>query len=112
MLLVSNKTPLFQIVIAHDAPAPVRYAAEELQRYIDRLSLAFPAIRTDDGPASESAILLGDSRHRTQLFPQAASGKLPRDGYLFRQQGRHLLIWGGSPRGTLYGVYDLLERLG
>jgi hypothetical protein len=112
MLLVSNKAALFEIAIAHDAPAAVRYAAEELQRYIDRLSLAFPTIRTDDEPQSKSAILLGDSRHRAQLFPRVNNSKLPRDGYLFRQHNRHLLIWGGSPRGTLYGVYDLLERLG
>ena len=115
MLLASQKTPFFDIVIAHDAPAAVRYAAEELQRYVERICLAFPAIHTDRQTPGPKSILVGDSARRAELFPGVSAGDLRRgrgESYVLRTRGGHLLVMGGSPRGTLYAVYDLLERFG
>src|SRR5688500_5577007 len=112
MLLASNKQAHFSIVIPSDADPAERYAAEELQKYFDRIALAWPRIVDDTAPAPKRAVLLGRMRHEAALFPGAAKLKLGREDYVLRSRGGNLLIAGGSPRGTLYGVYDLLERIG
>lgn len=112
MRLATRGHPLFEVVIARGADEAVRYAAEELQRYVDRMGQGFPGIRTDDAPVSPRAILVGASRHSRKLFPGDPAKGLTRDGYVLQTSGEHLLIQGATPRGTLYGVYDILERFG
>ena len=112
MLLATRGQALFEIAIACDAGPAVRYAAEELQRYVDRMGLGFAAIRPDTAPRPRRTVLVGNSRHARSLFPHATTDGLSHDGYLLHTAAGHLLILGSSPRGTLYGVYDLLERFG
>ncbi|MHB0939657.1 MAG: DUF4838 domain-containing protein [Armatimonadota bacterium] len=111
MLLASDKHACFTIIIAHDAPPAVRYAAEELQRYVDLMAVAHAPIRTDEQSVERRMILVGDSALRGKLFPEVKGESLQFEDYLIRTND-HLLILGGSPRAVLYGVYDLLERLG
>ena len=112
MLLAANKRACFDIVTAADAAPAVRHAAEELQRYVGRMTLAFPGIRADDTPVAGREVVVGENRHRRSLFPDAGVDSLPNEAYVLRTRGQHLLVAGGGPRGTLYGIYDLLERLG
>ena len=115
MLLVSDNVCCLDIVIAENAHPAVRYAAEELQRYIERMTSegVLPPVRTDDAqPGARQEILVGNSRRSEKVFPEVIPDGLPREGYVLKTRGKHLLVSGGSPRGTLYGVYDLLERLG
>lgn len=112
MLLVSNKAAFFNLVVAADAPPAVRYAAEELQRYVNKISLAHPDIVTDAEPRARREIVVGESARRRQLFPDVKPAKLAREGYVLRTRDGHLLLLGGSPRGTLYAAHDFLERLG
>ncbi len=98
--LVENGQSRYRIVIAADAIASERYAAEELQRYIERISDARLPIVTDNESTTDYEIRLG------------ASPLAPRhpDGFTLLTDHRRLLIAGGRPRGTLYGVYALLEE--
>ncbi|OGV67667.1 MAG: hypothetical protein A2498_14455 [Lentisphaerae bacterium RIFOXYC12_FULL_60_16] len=111
MLLASQKTAHFTIVIPADAEPAVQFAAEEFQRYVDRMTQALPAIRLDTEPLPPRAVLVGPTRHTPALLPDAGSA-LTGEQYLLHACGPHLLVLGGSPRGTLYAVYDLLERFG
>jgi len=112
MLLVSDKQPHFDIVIAPDADAAVKYAAEELQRYVDRISLSHAPIRTDALEQGKAAVLVGDNPLRRKMFPSTARTKLAGEQYVLKTRRGNLLAMGGTGRGTLYAVYDLLERLG
>lgn len=112
MLLASNKVALFDIVIARSAPLAVQHAADELQRYAERIALAQPRILTDEGLPGPREIVVGDSAHRARLFPDVEPSSLAGEEYVLKSRGSHLLVLGGTPRGTLYAVYDLLERLG
>ena len=115
MLLVSDKTALFDIAISSDAHPAVRYAAEELQHYVEEMSLARPRIRTDARGTQDSLpkkVLVGESTESREPFPKVSAQDLARESYLLRTRGSHLLLLGGSPRGTLYAVYDFLGRLG
>jgi|GEM_PF-1267170 len=115
MLLASQRTAHFAIVIPERADPAELYAAEELQRYVDRMANAWPSIIPDTRPFPPRAILLGPSRHAIGVFPSVAGNSATRpagDGYVLKTVGNHIIAVGGSPRGTLYAAYDLLERLG
>ena len=55
-----------------------------------------------------------DSPWRQQACPELLSGlklaDLGPDGFVLRTDGGRLLVVGGQPRGTLNGVYTLLEE--
>ncbi len=98
-----------QIVVAEDASPSTRYAAEELQRFLKEMSGAELPIVTDSAPVAKHEIILGKNAH---LYPANVSidfDALGKEGYVLRTTNRHLIIAGGEPRGTLYGVYGLLE---
>ena len=101
----------YSIVIAVDAIPSERYAAEEFQRYLERISGAKLPIVTDAEKTARYEILLGDNVHLRKLRAATVDfSKLGSDGFTLRTVGNHLVIAGGKPRGTLYGVYALLEE--
>ena len=98
-----------QIVVEAEQPeAPLAFAAQELQRYIKEMSGAELPIA---GQVSKKPVIVLASRPLQQ-----AGGVLgdPReeDHYRLKVDAKKLLIEGASPRAVLFGVYDLLERLG
>ena len=100
----------FSIVVAKDAIPTERFAAEELASHIKQMSGADLKIVSDAGPLPAKAILLGRSRHLAGLGVKPDWAQLGREGYLMRTTGGRLIIAGGRPRGTMYGVYDLLQE--
>jgi hypothetical protein len=110
LTLVSNGQSHYRIVLPADALPSERYAAEELQRYLERMSGARLPIGSDAEPATAREILLGDNAHLRRLGLRINAPALGTDGYTLQTRGRHLIIAGGRPRGTLNGVYGLLEE--
>ncbi len=100
----------YLIVIPAAAIPSERYAAEELQRYVEKISGAKLPILTDAAPETDQEIVLGDNPRLEQLQPALDLKKLGPDGFVLRTDGQRLIIAGGKPRGTLYGVYALLEE--
>jgi hypothetical protein len=110
LTLAAQGQSSYRIVIAANAIPSERYAAEELQRYLDKISGAKLPIVTDAEPAGPREILLGDNARLRQRRLNLELEKLGEDGFTLRTAGRQLIIAGGKPRGTLYGVYALLEE--
>jgi hypothetical protein len=110
VVLAKNGKSLYRIVVPQKAIPSERYAAEELQRYLERISGAKLPIVTDSELMSSHEILLGDNAHLRKLGIQVDFAKLGTDGFVLRTFQNHLIIAGGRPRGTLYGVYALLEE--
>ena len=109
LTLANQGKTTYQIIIAREAPASERYAAEELQRYLQKITGATLAILTDDVPAKTHEILLGKNLHSQKLGLKCDYSRLGSDGFALRTDHQRLLILGGKPRGTLYGVYALLQ---
>src|SRR5262249_35110320 len=86
------------------------YAATELQQYLEKITGAKLPIITDAARAGSREILLGDNAHVRKLGLKLAPEKLGTDGFTIQTAGKRLVIFGGKPRGTLYGVYTLLEE--
>ncbi|MEM3104509.1 MAG: DUF4838 domain-containing protein [Candidatus Bathyarchaeia archaeon] len=110
IVLVDEGRSRYRIIIPVDAIPSEQYAAEELQRYLERISGVKLPITTDDQPMTDFEILLGDNKHLHSLGLQVDPVKLGSEGFLLKTLNNYLIIVGGKPRGTLYGVYTLLEE--
>jgi hypothetical protein len=100
----------YRIVISASAIPAERYAAEELQRYLESIGGAKLPIVTDAQKPVSREILLGNNSHLAKLRTKVDFPKLGPDGFVLRTDGSCLIIAGGPPRGTLNGVFTLLEE--
>ncbi len=96
-----------KIIVANTyAPAELT-AAQELQAYLTRMTgETLPILLDSDLAPSDGEIVIGvTNRAEAEAFDNT-------DAFHIHSDGHTLSICGGSPRGTLYGVYHLLETLG
>ena len=108
--IAENGKSKYHIVIPVGAIPSERYAAEELQLYLEKMSGAKIPIVTDTEKPSSREILLGDNSRLAKLRAKIDFATLGPDGFVLRTDGNRLIIAGGKPRGTLNGVYTLLEE--
>lgn len=89
----------YSIVLPRPALPSEERAASELQKYLEEMSGArLPIVAKC---ASKTCILL-----------QPDAGAMGAEESRLRTDGKHLIISGGRPRGVMYGVYGLLDKLG
>lgn len=99
------------IVEASPQSKVCRFAIEELQRYIHLISECELFVAEDAGDYSSITVgLRADLGHDdAAILPPAKPGY---DGYSIAIEDTRIVIAGDNERGTVYGVYDLLERIG
>ena len=117
--LVRTGKPVATIVVAPDASKPEAFAAQELQAIVATMSGARLPI-SDKMPArAEAVVLIGQKAAKLAggdvlTASDANAARIEEDGYglimLTERRPRAIVIVSKEPRGTLYGVYDLLER--
>ena len=114
LVLATRGQPALYSIVRPAAASPSQvYAAEELQSFTRQMTGVTLPIVTDDQPLPAKAILLGDTRHTAKILGRPANVKeLGDDGFRLKTCAPHLLAIGGPVRGTLYGVYELLESAG
>jgi hypothetical protein len=100
----------YRIILPTNAIPSERYAADELQRYLEKICGSKLPIAHDADAASSTEILLAENLHLKELREKIDFSKLGPDGFIIRIDGKRLIIAGGKPRGTLNGVYALLEE--
>lgn len=105
-IIADNKTAFYPIVTAADASEQERYAAEELRYYLERITSAAFAVGAEPRPEGMLAVGRGAA-----AVLGVEDDSLGDDGFLIRTVGGSLAVTGGK-RGVIYGVYELLERLG
>ena len=115
--LASDGHSKYTIIVATDADQVERFAARELQRYIELIADARLEIVTleDKNPTpgwhADAIIAIGRNR-LTEPFIEEADLAKERDSILIRSLQQSLILVGSNSRSTLSAVYDLLERLG
>ncbi len=100
----------YRIVVPVAATEDERKAATVLQDYIIRISGAALPIVSASVPGIATEIILGQNERLDALGIRINWGSLKTDGFLIRTDSARLIIAGGSQRGTLYGVYTLLDK--
>ena len=105
--LFRNGRSDYKIVVSAAASTSEKTAASELQQYIEQMSGVRLPI-TDDLNAKPS-IIVGYNAG-VQLKTVAKQPDANDESFTYKTVGHDLLIWGGSGRGTMYGVFTFLER--
>ena len=99
---------LSNIVLPVQPTAAEQAAARELEIHLKRLTGKNIVVGREGENLSASAIYLGNTE-----FARAAGIRctgFDRDAWLIRRHQDSLIIAGGLPVGTLYGVYEFLEK--
>lgn len=99
------------ILVPIDASPSELWAAEELRRWLDEITGASLRIEKEgDALSSRPAplISLGPTGFAARHLRATPGG----ESFALRTVGSSLVISGGRQRGTLYGAYELLHRLG
>jgi len=110
------------IVLGPDANPFQQWLAQELQRYLAQLSGAqIPIVGSDKVPSRTPLIVVGGPESNPLARAAQAQGtvdfrNLKPDGFVLKcieSKGAPMLLAGGNDEtGTMYAVYELLERLG
>ena len=110
--IVQGGEALYRIVVPQDATAAEQFAAEELNTYVDQSSSVSLTIEEDAGDYAQTdkIISVGKTSALETYGPDVDYAELNHDGFIIYTAGDIVLIDGASDRGTLYGVYDFLEK--
>jgi len=109
LLLAEEGQTKYTIVIGQDPDYGEKLASKELAHFLNQMTGADFSVKHDNTPATEFEIVVGQTnRKRGEQIPE----ELKTDnweGFTILREDSKLFILGNIPRGTLYGVYDLLD---
>lgn len=103
----------YKILIDSSADAMTQYGAQEFASFFKQATYADIEIETMKTTYTEEAcyISIGDNSYSSSAGLDYEEEDLKSEGYHIETKGRSLFVCGGSGKGDLYGVYDLLGKL-
>ncbi len=104
--LASNGKPAAEIVLAADADEVLKFAAQELQYWILRISGAKLPVVNAVSSGKKQIVLDPASAN----FPDDAAKFKGNDGYSVRQKGNKVYLNAGCSKGVLNGVFRMLYK--
>lgn len=108
--LVTENQTNYKIVIPNQATEVERKAAEELQKYLYKISKTNLEIIKDSKAISEFEISIGYTNRLSTSGLNIDLDDLKEDGFSIKTDGNTIFIFGGNVKGTLYGVYTFLDE--
>lgn len=99
----------WSIVVTGDATASERYAAQEFQSLFRELT-GFELPVVEKPRAKSKNIYIGPGAAAAAGKPGFDATHMDAESLRIRIGGKSIVIAGGRPRGTLYGVYEFFER--
>jgi hypothetical protein len=115
MLIASNRIPMFETALPPAATPAEAFAADDLRRHLlamlGRPPLASWRHALPDGARPAVIHINCRTAEREAGLDAARLAPGSESFYLGAANGAYFII-GGGDRGTLYGVYELLDRLG
>ncbi len=112
--LIRADSSAYWIVIAEMANETERYAAEELQSFLAQATGVWLPIRSENLVLYDSdskVVSIGNTKLLRDRNFDIDYDSLNGDGFVLRTEGKSLFINSDNRRGTLYGVYDFLEKI-
>ena len=101
---------MITIILPDHSKAAERFAAQELQRVLKKCTQTESTIIKDGEKFNAPAISIGKTSVTTIKDYEVLEELLNEDGFIVRGDGNILSIRGAWERGTLYGVYDFIEK--
>jgi hypothetical protein len=109
VILFDKQQSDYRIIIPAAAAPDEENAAKELVKYLEMATGSALRIFTDEQPPVEHEIVIGHSNRLEQFKIKTGLKETESDGFLILTKKERLYITGGSPAGTLNGVYTFLE---
>ena len=109
MFLVKDGESDFVIVTEEDPDECIVTATEELQTYIEKMSGATLPIKEETEVTADDKMIIVGETEIGQSIKEFDASQIKEDGFRLYSDGKHLIIFGEDSRGTLYGVYSILE---
>lgn len=106
--LISDGKSDYKIYVSESAQEPERYAASELQKYLQKVS-GYSMEITHQAGADDKLIYVGFKGAPQSILKELKPAEFGKEEYIIRSDGKNLLIAGGGSRGTLYGVIGYLS---
>lgn len=110
IILAENRKTVYAIVVSGDATQTETYAAEELTGYLNKITGGLFRVVRDIDSVDKYRIIVGQNALSRKILGEEIISGLAEEEFIIRTVGTDLLIVGGRPRGTLYGVYEFLEK--
>ncbi|PYI56544.1 DUF4838 domain-containing protein [Paenibacillus flagellatus] len=103
------------VIVAEDADAQTRKAADTLVQYVEkstgaRLPIATEQEASANRPGHQVRLFIGAAESKERPFLSKQLENMDGDGFLIRPHAQDITIIGPTPWGTEYGVYEFLER--
>jgi len=108
-ILVSDKKSVYRIAIDPNASESERWAAGELQHWLKEISGAQLPVQDINVVSSDPQIIIGYNNYIKTKTGAAAPSESDESFHYFNS-GPDIYIYGGSLRGTMYGVMSFLEN--
>lgn len=108
--LVQDGKSAYRILLPEGASPSEQLAATELQQYFEKCSDVSLTIVNEPAELNAPSIFLGLGAAAATLGVSPTPDQLGEQGYVIRTVPPHLVIAGTPAAGTLYGVYDFLEK--
>lgn len=108
--LVSNGQSEFSVVYAQDATDCERFAAGEFCRYVEAITGVSLPLKDDSKPQTGPEVLIGYTNRKDMAYDKVGPHQQGGEDFILKAGTGNVVIAGGRPRGTLYGVYTLLEE--
>ena len=100
-----------QIIVSAESTYLEDFAASELQKYFEKISgVQLPIIKEGDSGKYPFSFFLGNTKKAAEARIQPNEEKMGRDGFELKSIKKGLVIQGINDLGTVFGVYELLER--
>jgi len=112
LTLVADGDSQYVVLLSADASPSEKWAAGELASHFRQMSGATLDVQTEGESLPAKAILIGDGQAVRSVGVKLDTAALGPDGFVIKTIGDRLVIAGGRQRGTMYGVFTLLEKLG
>jgi hypothetical protein len=106
---VENGRSAYRIVLDPQATDSDRRAAEELQKYVERVAGARLSVVEATIVKGGPAVWVLSAGHAGSFRSAIDWNRLEDDGFTIKTDGDRLIIAGGKRKGSLYGVYTFLE---
>jgi hypothetical protein len=109
MKLSADGLARVEVYLANEASPAEQTAARELVEYLTKVTGAQFEFRpeSEDGGRAPAILVGPTAAARALEGPTDVPGE---EEWIVRTVGDRLLLFGGRPRGTLYAVYEFLER--
>ncbi len=99
----------YEVVISGFPTETEKYAASVLIDYVKKITGKEIFYGIDGAFANKKVISIGNTKFLEGSATEIDKTELGNDGFVIKTNGDAILICGGGDKGTLYGVYDLLE---